>query len=362
MKKVFFALAAIAALAACNKAEVVDRAPQTPIAFTNSFVDNNTKIAVDPSYNNKTNLIEKFRVYGAVTGAAGPVCIYKGDLVSRPADMTPTDETNLYNPATAWTCDNIQYWVPDCAYLFEAIVDGDVDGNTIDVAGDWMMPETITYDARSQKDLLFARFETTTDSAAQPAFCVNGIAPVPFTFSHLLSKVKFIARNMIEAQTGRTYQYKVYDIQINNAARKASFQLNGKSQVWLTPTEYYSGNGDDVLSFGAVKEGDLTLIPSGEWRFESEYERFMIPAKYDASHKLSISFTAALVISTETVNITKYTKDIEITLERGHAYNFIIELGNPGETINFSVEKVSGWVTEPDVPATPATPVEKQNN
>lgn len=353
MRKVLFTLAAIAALAACNKAEVVDRAPQTPIAFTNSFVDNNTKIAVDPSYNNKTNLIKEFRVYGAVTGAGKAVCIYKGDLVSRPDGMTPTDANNLYNPATAWTCDNIQYWVPNCTYLFEAIVDGDV-GNTIDVDGDWMMPETITYDATSQKDLLFARFETTTNSAAQPAFCKDGI--VPFTFSHLLSKVKFIARNMIEAQTGRTYQYKVYDIQINNAAKKASFQLNGKSQVWLTPTEYYSGKGNDVLSFGEVKEGGLSLIPGGEWRFESEYERFMIPAEYDASHKLSVSFTAALVISTETVNITKYTKDIEITLERGHAYNFIIELGNPGETINFSVEKVNGWVTKPDVPATPATP------
>ena len=45
MKKVFIAILAVTALAACNKSEVVETAPAAAIAFDQVFVNNATKAA-----------------------------------------------------------------------------------------------------------------------------------------------------------------------------------------------------------------------------------------------------------------------------------------------------------------------------
>ena len=47
MKKVFIAFAALATLAACNKAEVIGVPEGEEIAFNEVFVDNATKSAYD---------------------------------------------------------------------------------------------------------------------------------------------------------------------------------------------------------------------------------------------------------------------------------------------------------------------------
>ena len=52
MKKVFIAILAAAAFAACNKAEVVESAPVAKISFDNAFVDNATKVATDITLSN----------------------------------------------------------------------------------------------------------------------------------------------------------------------------------------------------------------------------------------------------------------------------------------------------------------------
>ena len=62
MKKVFIAILAVAAFAACNKAEVVESAPAAAIAFENAFVDNTTKAATDITKDN----LNDFGVYGTV--------------------------------------------------------------------------------------------------------------------------------------------------------------------------------------------------------------------------------------------------------------------------------------------------------
>ena len=49
MKKIFIALIAIASVAACNKAEVIETVEGEAIEFSNAFVNNATK-ATDPPY------------------------------------------------------------------------------------------------------------------------------------------------------------------------------------------------------------------------------------------------------------------------------------------------------------------------
>ena len=81
MKKVFIAILAVAAFAACNKAEVVESAPVAAIAFENAFVDNTTK-ATDIT---KANLSD-FGVYGTVTKGENAALIFNNQTVSKSGD------------------------------------------------------------------------------------------------------------------------------------------------------------------------------------------------------------------------------------------------------------------------------------
>ena len=51
MKKLFLVLAAVVALAACSKEEILTVSQPEAIDFGAPFVENSTRAAVDPSYN-----------------------------------------------------------------------------------------------------------------------------------------------------------------------------------------------------------------------------------------------------------------------------------------------------------------------
>lgn len=61
MKKIFVCLCAVAALAACQKNQIISSAGGPAIAFENASVDKATK-SVDPSTTTET--IEEFAVWG----------------------------------------------------------------------------------------------------------------------------------------------------------------------------------------------------------------------------------------------------------------------------------------------------------
>ena len=164
MKKPLIAILALAAVAACNKAEVIDSNPGEAIQFGDAFVDNATK-AEDLTYG--VVALKKFNVYGTVQGTGnGVVNIFDG------AEVTGTVGANV------WSCDVKQYWIADAIYNFAAVADATVatkDANN--------MPLTLTpiADAKSNfKDMLYDAPNAITGQA-------SGNGKVNFTFSHLLS-------------------------------------------------------------------------------------------------------------------------------------------------------------------------------
>jgi hypothetical protein len=113
MKKLFFALCAVAALASCSKEEVVSYDKGEVIGFANPFVNKSTRA----DYDNATNKVQAFKVYGIVTPQAtgDATQIYNG------ADVERGTKAN----GEAWDCNGtIQYWLPSSNYSFAAIVDG----------------------------------------------------------------------------------------------------------------------------------------------------------------------------------------------------------------------------------------------
>ena len=180
MKKIFFAIFAVAALASCMQDEIVSFDKGDAIAFNNAFVSNATK-ALDPSITSST--ISEFVVYGTVsgtgTGEATDVNIFPGVTVKQ----SNTDVNNPVGDTWFYAGDYVQYWINGNNYKFAAVVNGVV---TKDAYG---MPATIAYTADGSTDLLFA--------VAGAVGKESGNSAVEFTFSHLLSKVKFSVKNNI---------------------------------------------------------------------------------------------------------------------------------------------------------------------
>lgn len=102
MKKIFVCLCAVAALAACQKNQIISSAGGPAIGFENASVDKATK-SVDPSTTTET--INEFAVWGYMDSRDGVV--FENEPVSK--------------NGSEWTYTNTQYWMAGHTYYFAAV-------------------------------------------------------------------------------------------------------------------------------------------------------------------------------------------------------------------------------------------------
>ena len=199
MKKVLFALFAVAAMVSCSNNEVIEL-NREQIAFGDTFVDNATKADYSTD-----KVVEGFKVYGTVTANANTMQVFNG------ADVTRDGKAD----GEAWNCTTTQYWLPSAAYSFAAIVDGEAATQNNG------LPATINHAVADGADLLYATATVTTDDTATPNSGVNGNKVVAFNFTHLLSKLQFTIANT----TNQTY--KVKSILVENVTENGVYRVVG---------------------------------------------------------------------------------------------------------------------------------------
>lgn len=302
MKKTIFAILALAAVAACNKAEVIESNPGEAIEFGDAFVDNATKAAIDPSYN-ETSLTQ-FKVYGTVEN----VNIFNGNTVSK-GDA---------NYGAAWSCTGTtQYWVAGAAYIFDAVVDA-TDVTTDATTG---LPTSLNYKASTQKDMLHKRVTTN----GKPA---SGL--VEFTFGHLLSKVKFTVANE-SASTATNYRYTITGIQLTNTITEGNYAV--PAGTWTTVSTGTHAIADMTIASGATEEcaTEVLLIPGAS---------------------VGITFNVNVQIKNgenwTTLTTTEVTKTAVVTLAANNAYNFKVTVGI-GDEIKFTATQLPSWTVIDDI-------------
>ena len=328
MKKTLFTILAAAAIVGCAKDEVVN-VNQEAIAFNNVFVDNATK-AIDPSITTLT--LDGFTVYGTTQGnetGAPVVNIYPGVEVTGSVTNVD-DEGNATAGSWSYEDEFTQYWIAGNTYNFAAVKNGTV---STDADG---MPKLIAYDAAGQTDLLYAEAAATGQA--------NNNAKVAFTFSHLLSKVRFSFQNTSATTTNPNYTYKVTDITISGVGLTASCDVtNFPTYVWGTPATSYSADAPltfgDIVADGVVANEDAVNVGSQETK-SSNYDRLLIPGNYTA---VNVKARIALLYGTKEVDVLNYNQTVSVNLLGGNAYNFILQ-GSIGEPIQFSVTKVENWI------------------
>ena len=343
MKKIILATLAAAALVACAKEDVVVASKGETIAFDNAFVDNTTK-AIDPSV--KTLTLNHFVVYGTTTGnedGAPEVCIFPGIAVAGAVSAVDADgkatESN-WTYLEAYT----QYWIEGNDYHFAAVVNGKNDQPATaaeetkatvlaDAVG---MPETISYNSANQRDLLYA--EATAVGQAK-----GSNAPVAFTFSHLLSKVKFTFNNTSAADSNNGYTYKITDIKIVNVGLNATCNVTNYPNYTWAITDTTTAEFGNIVATGETNEANTAAIDVLPGKSGSSlYERLVVPQAYT---DLQVQCRIALLYKGQEVDVENYNKTVSVTLECGHSYNFILS-GSVGDPIEFTVTKVNGWVED----------------
>lgn len=323
MKKILFAVLAVAALASCSKEYVVVEQPKAAIGF-DTFVENSTRA------NDLTAGNFDFGVYGLVE---------KGDNSALIFDNQKVNADGSYSPA--------QYWIAAAQYYFTAIAPH--------TNANWTYTTTnahsgkITFDnsaAAANQDLLFAYnkpAQTPTAITAQPA-------KVGFTFNHMLSRVRFTFANGFGKGSNITLQ--VYDVTITDAYATGDLVVaNG------TPaTEWSNFNGTLSKNFGKVGGNTLATLTDegvtdeGATMSASTEHFYLIPADkaYNVTFKVDL-YQAGVKLDTYTRTATIPAAD----MQRGKSYDIKTTLtaqntSDDGQLwpIEFTVDAVTGW-TDP---------------
>lgn len=299
MKKILFALCAVATFASCSKSEVLSF-DQEAIGFDNAFVDNATRSVEDPSFaNTAEKMFTDFAVYGFVEGAS----VFNGIKVGK--GITNGELTS------EWKYSGTQYWIADANYDFYAVAP---------FTGDWAIKTgttptdtgaTITFtNNNGTQDLLYAGIEERLGLA-------SGNTAIALTFNHILSKVKF---SFVNGYNATSTTIRVKDIKITNAWSTADAALSN-SVAW---SNHQSDNV--VIAFGNAtddqstndKEAVADVSYAYNNTYESYYERFVIPAP---SKEWNITFTVDLLVSGQVIKSYNHTAKLTTAFDPGKAYD-----------------------------------------
>lgn len=332
MKQIHY-LAAIALgaliVSSCSSDEVVSSVEE-PNAISFKAMANKSSRSGDVATEN----IDRFRVFGCATdnnSLANGINVFDNIIVSR-TSLSSSD----------WTYSPTQYWAPNKDYYFVAISSNNQTpaweysglgtisaGTTVD---NFKGCGTVTMDisgVNADRDLVYSYATRPTDAT------ISNTAKVPFTFYHMLSRIRVKFVNTI---ANTAYTLNIADVKIGGLSAKASVDLGvePKDLAW------------------AVADGAFATVnvvtPSGNnatstTPVESE-NKFIIPSQ----QALSIEFTVNVKLngnqySTRTMNGTI----ANMTFAPGTSYLFTANISEdnitPGgaKPIEFTVTTVSGW-------------------
>ncbi len=314
MKKLLFiGLAVTAMLVSCSNDETVEMAQQSAAISFNGFVNKSTRVTEDITLAN----LGSIEVYGWRGDVQGDVQIFDKQAVT-----VGTDGKGSYNP--------LQYWEAGYTYAFEAIAPKDAEGVTFAAA---KTGGTITFENNAETDLLYSKAADVTTPAS-----IASVSPVPFTFKHLLSRVKFTFVNGFPEDA--IAKISVKDVQISNASK------NGTITPAATDAAWTATDNDLEVKFANV---DATNIAAGNEQGGTEH-MYLIPV---ASPSYTVTFTVTLAQGTATTEY-KHTVTIATEMKQGLSYNFVATLNQKNvdpESEMYPIEftaEVSPWGAFPE--------------
>lgn len=322
MKKSLFVLGvAVAALASCTQNEVVDIAESNVIKFDNAFVGNATK-ATAPEVTTET--IKEMYVYAQNTTDGGTPSGYV------------FQNTKVYDDGTGtWVYDELVPWdnTTNTYYKFAAYAGKnltDVTNVSFDWASGLLSFKDITIDgtADNQYDLVANSTPVVNSNSSE-----RGL--VEFTFSHLLSMVKFTLKNGFDASTPIAIsEFKFYGMK-----KTGDCSYNTSAWVWSNWAEDVALGGTNFVGDG----GDATTTAA--------LENSWVVIPQTIADKTPVVQFKATVDGTEKTFTAKIPA---ITWQPGYRYNYIFtitaeDMDLQNKYITFGEPTVDKWEDYQDV-------------
>ena len=320
MKKIFFAVLALAGLVACSNEDVVSRPQGAAIGFDNAFVENATR-ATDLTTAN----LQDFGVYGTVAKGGNTALIF--------------NNTKVYKGVDGFKYDVPQYWIAAAQYYFTAIAP--YTNAKWSYATTTAHTGTISFNnaaAEANQDLLFAYVKP----EKTPAQINTTPEKVGFTFNHMLSRVRFTFANGFGKDSNITLQ--VYDVTITDAYATADLAVADG----IPADDWSNFNGTFSKNFGKVGGATLaTLTDTGDTKSAATEHFYLIPANktYNVTFKIDL-YQAGVKLDT-------YTRTATIPaagMQKGKSYDITTTLNYKNTSddgtlypIEFTVEKVENW-------------------
>lgn len=323
MKKIFFGILAMAAMAACATDEPI-ALNQEAIGF-NAFVDNAVRAAVGTATDPSLKSLTEFKLWGAVDATNGDaVALYADDTVAG----TVVGENSLWECAT-----KTQYWISGAKYNFAAVV----NAGTV-TTGTNQLPATITYTANGTTDLLYARSKPYVGKA-------DANEKVAFSFHHLLSKVKFTLQNTTSnaANVGE-YTYTLTDVKITNAITNGTYTVADEAVVEDGVTTGYTVKGTWAATETNGQAFDSITGVTNNTTAECDNEKLLVPIT-----SATVSANVNLYFGGKLITTTPLTATVP-ELKAGYAYNLKVVVGL-NKPIQFSVVELKGWENGNTAPA-----------
>lgn len=293
--KLFVAALATLAFASCSETETVEMPSSAAIKFDNAFVGNAVRAVVDNGNFTKFNVFGGFD--GNLTNVFNNVVVNKGD--------------------GTWTAEQIQYWQAGKTYTFQAYAsetEGTPTENGVEFA-------SYTVDPTTQEDLL------ASNVVKKENVVVESVGTVDFTFSHLLSMVKFTFSSTLADNV----TIDITNLKVNQLPNVGSY----------TAGNWAATDGKADYTFAAVNGIKASAAQASEAKIVMPQSVNGIQVTFD------LKASGALDLTTPNITVTLP----EVTLEKGKRYNFTAELTkdnivdpeNPLMPITFTVTKVEDW-------------------
>ena len=329
MKKHFLFLAmAVAAMTSCMKDEVIATYEPTPQAIGfESFVNKATKAIGSTATPTKDAGLNKFYVHGNY-GSAAPF----SEVFNEVTVTKVVDGENI-----SWDyAGNDKYWTTN-TYNFAAYAQGDDDdapanvtlnGNSFSITNVTIPYTTAaaTKTTSNAKDLVADLVQTTGT--------MQRTETVPFTFKHLLSKVKFTVQN-----TDPKFTMNITDLTIAGVKYNGSF-ASATAASWTPTSGMWTPSGEGLTNF--IPVAATSNIAVAATLFSDEL--LVMP---QALGSVTFSITADFYDGSDKVD----TKTVSGTLSRtgntswepNNSYNYTISLPSAAKPIVIGTVGVNTW-------------------
>lgn len=341
MKKSFWMLGmAVAALASCTESEVVE-IPEGRVIGFEPFVDKMTRAVQNITNVNQINYFNVFGYhsdYNTSTGASAGT--FQEEFNNQYVKFTQETGTGY------WLNEKAGYWEANQLFRFAAYTNG-------------CKEEKLNATYTPSTDVLEITGYEVTDASSEPTekpdllaaisgdrktTSVDGNTDVVFNFRHMLAKVTLVLYN---GSTNMDLHY--HNLSVASVNKKGdcnmAYNSGSISTTWdnLTEQEAFSYGTEIVVPHPTVGSATHTT---------HEVDFYMIPQSSDKT----LTFSTHQVDANGNVAYDKtYSANMSVSSvagagnndwKAGHHYRYIINLGETGHTISFSVSGIQGWVTD----------------